>query len=106
MKLKGIWASHMSALLRKQSSKYTDEEIRMQNKWRTKLTNQRINKEVTLNDFRPKYSPHKRRASDNPGSKSRPIRNIARLLSQSKPEAFSKLDIQTGSHRGDNQSVL
>ena len=43
MKLKGIWASHMSALLRKQSSKYTDEEIRMQNKWRTKLTNQRIN---------------------------------------------------------------
>ena len=96
----------MSSLMRKQASKYTEEEIKMQNKWRTKLTNQRINKEVTLNDFKPKYSPHKRRASDNPGSKRRPIRNIAQLLSQSKPEVMGRLDVKTGSYSGANRSAL
>ena len=96
----------MSSLMRKQASKYTEEEIKMQNKWRTRLTNQRINKEVTLNDFKPKYSPHKRRASDNPGSKRRPIRNIAQLLSQSKPEVMGMLDVKTGSYSGANRSAL
>ena len=96
----------MSSLMRKQASKYTEEEIKMQNKWRTKLTNQRINKEVTLNDFKPKYSPHKRRASDNPGSKRRPIRNIAQLLSQSKPEVMGRLDVKTGSYSCANRSAL
>ena len=70
-----MWAGHMSSLLKKQN-KYSKEEIEWQNKWRTRLTNQRINDEVTLKDFKPKYSPERRLTTDSTISKRKPSRNI------------------------------
>ena len=64
-KLKMIWANHMIGLTKKKP-KYSQEEIAMQNKWRTRLSNQKINDEVNHDNFKPKYSPKKRKDSDSP----------------------------------------
>ena len=74
-KLKKIWANHMIGLTKKKP-KYSQEEIEMQNKWRTRLSNQKINDEVSLDNFKPKYSPEKRKDSESHSRKRKSMRNI------------------------------
>ena len=45
----------MNKFKRKLTKKLVDEDKVQQNKWRTKLTNQRISEDVNYNTFTPKY---------------------------------------------------